>query len=352
MPSNVTLNRTSQNELELVASCAQIAARASELSAWTRRVEERGCTLGPARQAGARCTQVVTDCVPNHVREFHGLKATQQGPNCFNHALVIAGVLPGLRNSTQEELQFYLTNLCRPVPAGEPAKAGDIGLILDRRESPPWFHHAYVHISEALAYSKNSQDPSDPYAVQAMAPMKARFNVQASLRTEEQRDAEALRIQKQTGREVEVSRCGKVTPVSNSSEEGAGEDSDNCGTLETYRCMSYDEYFANVVTARRTVFTKTIDQIEELECLTQKAVFSPSGFSEPITGLLSSGLEALTTYLRQNAGQWPQATAEEKQLLKTLDMRIEAIYTTYGMNKRDRTLLDFISKARHELSAR
>ena len=73
-----------------------------------------------AGESGGSCNLDITDCVPEHVVKYHGATPEVDGPNCWNLSLVMSKILPAMRYSTPEEMNFYMRPpLCRALKDGE-----------------------------------------------------------------------------------------------------------------------------------------------------------------------------------------------------------------------------------------
>ena len=62
--------------------------------------------------------------------KYLGTRPEVAGPNCWNFALALRGLLPSLRFTSDDEFTFYLRPpLCRPFRNDEKRLPGDIGAI-------------------------------------------------------------------------------------------------------------------------------------------------------------------------------------------------------------------------------
>lgn len=114
------------------------------------------------------CEADITPCVPGLVSRYQGVYPRAVGPNCWNLALVNSGILPGLRYTTEQEMSFYLHSpMCRKLQDQE-RRAGDIASIAKKSESQHQEIHAFIYISDDIAYSKNGSAGDDPFGLQPM----------------------------------------------------------------------------------------------------------------------------------------------------------------------------------------
>ncbi|MGE3609529.1 MAG: hypothetical protein AB7I27_08075 [Bacteriovoracaceae bacterium] len=127
-----------------------------------------------------QCKIDVTNCVPDHLVKYHGVNPNEKtGPNCWNLALVMKGILPALRFSSNEEMAFYMQPpLCRNLKNGEKRQAGDIGAIRTINGHEVGEFHGFIYLSDDVAYSKNgSEEDSWPYLLQSLPEMLSIYEV-------------------------------------------------------------------------------------------------------------------------------------------------------------------------------
>jgi hypothetical protein len=166
-----SLNRTIDNRLILSDSCTELMQRMFEIKEWTLMIEKRECKYSePKTSNEGMCIVDATDCVPEYVKKYHGLSPADHGPNCWNLALVMSGLLPVLRESSPEEWEFYLTSpLCRQLDPNEPPEMGDIGSIEARSHLDKGHVHGFIYVSDTISYSKNGTTISAPYSLQPLS---------------------------------------------------------------------------------------------------------------------------------------------------------------------------------------
>lgn len=160
-------------KLTLSADCAEGKTVYKSLSRWNTNART-GKTCSPSSGtpsgSGDTCDFDITSCVPEHVVTFHGAKPEVDGPNCWNLSLVMSSVLPALRYSTPQEMNFYMRPpLCRVLKRGEKKEPGDIGAIRrvgdfgNTKET-----HGFIYIDDKIAYSKNGFSKVAPYELQKL----------------------------------------------------------------------------------------------------------------------------------------------------------------------------------------
>jgi hypothetical protein len=125
------------------------------------------------------CEYDITDCLPNSVRDLVQIGTSKfDGPQCFNTAMVAAGLTPGLRTTgyfsassgPEYEIDEVLSSpLCHRVNHDD-RKTGDIGVLVlkqyvDERQFPrmkhdgkgnyvPQSNHALIYIGHGVTFSK------------------------------------------------------------------------------------------------------------------------------------------------------------------------------------------------------
>jgi hypothetical protein len=165
---------TKDQTLSLSAiSCEEVTTIRNSLAAWTKDSKDHIiCPMQtPAlNKKGNLCKVDITQCVPEHVLKYHGVISKDIGPNCHNLVLVMAGILPGLRNVSSNEFIFYINSpLCKPLENDQQRMPGDIGAIRKIQPSGEEESHAFIYISDKIAYSKNGfgNKNDSPYALQS-----------------------------------------------------------------------------------------------------------------------------------------------------------------------------------------
>jgi hypothetical protein len=161
--------------LRLTLECSKINQELKSIQEWT---ESRSlkCVLPDKIEElpNNYCSVDIAKCVPHHLLAYHGKNPNLDGPNCFNLALVIAGVLPSLRYTTYSEMAyFYNSPLCKVLEKNEVKKPGDLGVIVSHPKGR--VIHAFIRVSDTLVYSKNGLAKEFPYAMQFYEPMSKSY---------------------------------------------------------------------------------------------------------------------------------------------------------------------------------
>lgn len=170
-----TLERIEDRLILKDTNCDRINKAQQSLKLWTESIHKsRTCPpLNKVDKAGNTCFVEVTNCVPDHVKNYQGIKPEKNGPNCWNLSLVMKEILPGLRYSTPEEMAFYMRPpLCRSLKNNEKRMPGDVGAIRGIHGGQIQEEiHGFIYISDDLVYSKNGFSAEAPYEVQPLEKM-------------------------------------------------------------------------------------------------------------------------------------------------------------------------------------
>lgn len=173
-----TLERVEDRLILKDNNCDRLKRAQLSLKQWTEAAHKnRSCPpLNTIEKAGNTCFVEVTSCVPDHVKNYQGVKPEKQGPNCWNLSLVMKDILPALRYSTPEEMSFYMRPpLCRALKDNERRMPGDVGAIRGIYGGQIQEEiHGFIYISDDLVYSKNGYSSDSPYEVQ---PLESMFNM-------------------------------------------------------------------------------------------------------------------------------------------------------------------------------
>lgn len=286
--------RDSDRLLLRSSSCEEVYEISNSLKQWTKKTEsQKVCDAksGIQRNEGF-CEIDIRSCVPDHVFKYHGLKPELDGPNCWNLALVLKGILPALRFSTPEEMTFYMRPpLCRPLSDDEQPKPGDIGAI----RADEFEIHGFVYISDKIAYSKNGMARTSPFLLQPLELIEERYY-----------------------------KGGR----SNDPECENSKSKPTCPSLATYfRCISMREYLKSHKNISKEIL-ETLNQFDSFEnCIEEQAVRNIA-LTEEATNNIVEVAQALATYLDQQINSNnPQTELNEQELfmLGALQMRLGSI---------------------------
>jgi hypothetical protein len=281
------------------ASCRDVTDMTRSLGEWTlKTASSKSCKIdsNPPQAAGGKCTFDITDCVPELVAKYQGIEPKFAGPNCFNLALVLKEIIPALRYSPPEEAAFYIRPpLCRLLSSSVRPSSGDVGLIQDRHSN---FKHAFIYISEKLAFSKNGNPKTIPYSLQDFNGVLSDYGVTNS------------------------------NPKGCSSEKSERLSPDNCkNEISYYRCASMRDYLLSHPEVPKELLDAFENMAKFEHCLTKTVVEGEVLTPQSRDLILETG-KALTKYLLEQSqiGQTLGMPNEEKNfLLAALQLRLRSI---------------------------
>jgi hypothetical protein len=168
--------------------CDTLISEANALAQWAKRVNEtpdqvpNSCT----RDSSGAYVIDISRIAPRFVYNMEGTYAAENGPNCFNAALVGTGVLDRLTYMHDLEARFWLTapeQVCKPATQASP---GD--LIMIRNHESRSEVHGMIYVTPTLVFSKDGmrkqfgyglQDADSVYAIynnKNTVPLKCRVN--------------------------------------------------------------------------------------------------------------------------------------------------------------------------------
>jgi hypothetical protein len=162
--AGIVEKRQDQRILLTEPNCKIAADDVKALRAWTLTSNSQAkCEAAAGVSTGDRCEVDITRCVPEHVAKYQGVDSATGGPNCWNLVLVMKGILPNLRYSSDAEMTFYMRPpLCQQV-GDKDKRAGDIGAVRYEKKEEI---HGFIYVNDKLAYSKNGM--TGPYQLQSL----------------------------------------------------------------------------------------------------------------------------------------------------------------------------------------
>lgn len=156
-------------------NCALLEKQAAALAQWKTRLNEPAPASVACRCSAGGCQAWISSVTPGFVNRTHGTRARRWGPNCWNTALVASKILEESSFTAPEEMTYWMKSpLCRSLRAGEAPRPGDIIAIRDQAEQEI---HAFIHLTDALAFSKNYLTAAAPFALQNPSDVYQEFPV-------------------------------------------------------------------------------------------------------------------------------------------------------------------------------
>ncbi len=182
MAEGPSLVRTIDGKFLLQEKCRLIEAQISGLKEWIAHTENRACSnpiIVPDTEG--ICLSNVTACLPQHVKKFHDKSSTKSGPNCWNLALVVNKILPSMRETSDQEFDYFLSSpLCKEIVDHEKIMPGDIGTIESRLISGYKRHiHGFIHVGKDIVYNKLGIDVKSKFQIMSYQDMHKVYPINA-----------------------------------------------------------------------------------------------------------------------------------------------------------------------------
>lgn len=228
------------------------------------------------------CKVDISNCLPDHVLKFQGISPENSGPNCWNLALVMKGILPNLRYTPPEEMAYYMRPpLCRQISNHEKKIPGDVGAIRLSQPEGVQEYHGFIYISDDLAYSKNGFSKMSPYSLQPLENVLKIYNV---------------------SKEKECRR-NEIDTQS------------NCKVATSYfRCISMEEYLASHSDIPKEI-SMALKQMHVFERCLERQTFTNQILAKEATQGLTASLEVLTFYVKKELENKEKIQEAENQFL-------------------------------------
>jgi len=268
----VQVERDASGRLTLRSDCRDLPALLGALADWKTSFGEAPGAAPDISRAGAFCSAPIDSIAPALVVRLHGTRTRHSGPNCWNTALLSARVVLSQRASEAEEIRFWTHSpLCRELSPQETRLPGDIISVSGPGDSPEM--HAFVYITDKLAFAKNGFDVQWPYELQSL---------------ERQYQIAAL------GDEIAPAACRRAV----------GRPADCNVWANHYRCAPYAEYVSRAQTPEKDVFLKADLELTSIERRLSSIVTS-GGWSVETRFEMESGLRPLEEFVRGRTAAHP-----------------------------------------------
>ena len=149
-------------------NCDELIDQAQAILTWSNKLGEHLDTPLPrCTCSGSRCEMDFYSISPRLAQQYHNVKPMISGPNCWNRALVFAGILPTLSYSGPEQMSHWTNSpLCTKREEGETPMPGDVVAIRSNANSEV---HGFTYLSDKLSFSKNGYSKYSPYKYQTTA---------------------------------------------------------------------------------------------------------------------------------------------------------------------------------------
>ncbi len=277
-------------------NCNMVKKHVETLVAWTNKVNKNNsCDFSKIQihSTNLKCQANVTECLPGHVKKFHGTKPANMGPNCWNLSLVMKDILPGLRYSTPEEMAFYMSSpLCRALKDEESKEVGDVGAIRTVFDGKTEESHGFIYLSDDLSYSKNGFHNSSPYEVQSTEKILSIYGVPKDL------------------------DCRKNQIDLNSECNNA---------VSYYRCISFDDYLLSAKDLKLPSIS-TLKNLVHLESCFERVTVDGMLLRKEALNSLDGSVRALVSYLNDKKSKIKSEDDEQERfILGSIYLRLNAI---------------------------
>lgn len=164
-------------------SCQELIKQVQALKAWKISLGEvPGPMAAPVDLAEEnRCQVIINNSVPNILKYLQGYKTVFNGPNCWNSALNLSGLIHFARYLSPDEMTFWLRSpYCRELSESERTLPGDIVEIRNLKpENSLAFEeiHGMIYLTDELVFSKNTSSHMSPYGIQRSSLVYQSFRV-------------------------------------------------------------------------------------------------------------------------------------------------------------------------------
>lgn len=297
-------------------NCEEVKNIVSSLSAWSKSIGEGNeCKLVNKLNPDEKgfCKYNIAQCVPSHVLKYQDVRPQESGPNCFNLALVMKGILPYLRYTSDDEMKFLtMPPLCNEIPTGQKPLPGDLAAIRiispdgDSREE-----HSYIYISDDLYYSKNGSDKEAPYRLQSSKEMDKVFNL---------------------GRLASLPSCraeSKNTVENKYSYQ-------SCKIIKYFKCISMNEYLASRNDLPISLIKTNFKEIERAEGCLQYKMFTKKPNDKVVENHILNAVKILTKLAEQEDNEISSLKNSDKLfILGNIKLRLNAINSQLEEMKAD-----------------
>lgn len=305
-----TIMRENDNIFLRTRTCLEAQRHVKDLAKWTEKTNKKCDIDSVTYDQGLNCKVNISKCVPDHVLKYEGLNPQEHGPNCWNLAMVMTGIIPYMRYSTPQEMAFFMdAPLCRPLKPYEKRKTGDIGAI--RNSSDRKDIHGFIHISEDLVYSKNGNNKDNyPYKVQNFDSMLNEMFIGGTDHLKNEcRGNQAI---------------GKVGCL---------------GQIEYFRCISLDEYLKKENDQISKEIKETLSTFQKIDCHISSVLFDLTVADQAVN--LSFDISfILYQYLVDQLDSNQKLSEQDTFILSSIKLRLEALREslggTYEEQKRDK----------------
>ena len=231
------VQKNGQQILLLSKECSNLIKQATALSAWKSKQKslplETKCSCDEST-----CKLDVSAFLPQLVVEKQGTCSAHDGPNCWNNSLVSTGILPHLRYTTPEEMNFWMTSpLCQERKPDESPAPGDIIAIRDESGGEV---HGFINLTGDLAYSKNGYAQGTRYELQSPKKVFDVYDVPVECQRFYQKPPQGVKCDNYAN----YFKCDSIDDFLNKNPISDQELKDTWLTVNNYECENSDLAFS------------------------------------------------------------------------------------------------------------
>lgn len=119
--------------------------------------------------------QNLSPIIPSLMLNLLRKKSEYYGPNCWNSVLVANGLLPAIRFSNSEEVDFVYKNFCKQVTELSKISPGHVFRIFnDKKED----FHSFIYISPNFSFSKDGPESKNNYQIENTDQIFKKYGIQ------------------------------------------------------------------------------------------------------------------------------------------------------------------------------
>lgn len=290
-------------------TCDEVLILAQEIAEWkaTQDSQSQSChfsaslirLVSQTQNQNSSCEYDITDCLPKSVRRLVQIGTAKfDGPQCFNTALVAAGLTPALRtmgyslNPRESEINGIMNSpLCKKVNLDE-RKIGDIGILkLKQGSYPAQSNHALIYIGHGITFSKANITRNSKIDFKTIA---EEAQVQRFLKSIVERDCED-------------------DPTLELCKEG----------FEYYRCQTFNEYVLKNKLGEN--FNQAILLIEMSENELGQTMANGKFLNDVQIETIRNNVNRAVIYLERQKNKYNMLTDVQKVVLKSLAFRLSGM---------------------------
>jgi len=174
--SQVKVINDKNGNIQLTAtSCEILVKNFKAIKEWKLKKGEVSDDKGACSCSDNKCSIMITNIIPDDLKDLEGQCSSTYGPNCFNTALVDQGMIKHRRIVSTEELKFWInSDLCKERKEDEQLRPGDL-LVISHGEELPL--HGFIYISDDLVYSKGGPDNKAKYELTSYDSMFTNYSI-------------------------------------------------------------------------------------------------------------------------------------------------------------------------------